>query len=204
MNAIAPDPLPRPRNGRLARAVSVLTFPPLVALAAFLLLDAFRVAPTLRGSIALITLLLGVAWPIAATGFVLRRRSAPGIEGPSERLLLLGIAAVGYGIGTGLLVLRGAPLLVTLLMLCYATNSSVMLAVNATWKASVHAMGIAGPTTALLFAFGSLGLLLGLLLPLTGWSRVRLGAHTVAQFVAGAALGFLLTGAQMLLGLRLF
>lgn len=188
---------------RLARAVSVLTFPPVVALPAFLLLGA-----TIGGngswlSTDVITLTFGVAWPIVASLVLILRRHPAGSETPRERPLLLGLGAIGYSFGVAALVAIAAPLLVTLLMFCYATNTVVLLAVNLFWKASAHAMGVAGPTVALVFGFGLLGALLSLLLPLAGWSRLRLRAHSLAQIVVGAVLGYVLTGAQIALGLRL-
>ena len=189
---------------RLARAVSVLTFPPVVALPAFLILDVSAEESSSRLLVGLLAVAFGVAWPIVVSlGQVLRRRTA-GIDAPRERTVLLGLGAVGYSLGVAGLIAAGSPLLITLLMFCYATNTLVLLVINLYWKASAHAMGIAGPTTALVFAFGPWGVLLSLLLPIVGWSRVRLSAHTLWQVVVGAELGYLLTGGQFLIGLRYF
>ncbi len=189
---------------RVAHTVSVLTFPPLIALPVFLVLDAWFAGSGSRFLIGAAAVAFGVAWPIAVSGLLISRRPQPGIEGPKERLTLLGLGALGYAVGVGALIVLGSPILVTLLMFCYATNTAVMFAINVSWRASVHAMGIAGPTMALVFGFGVLGALLSLLLPLVGWSRIRLGAHTPSQVVVGALLGFVLTGTQIALGLRFF
>lgn len=188
---------------RVARGISVGTFPPVLALLAFLVLDATIVAPASRPLLIAITIVFGTVWPIGATLSLLRDRGPAGIEGGRARTRLLGVSALGYGLGAGLLFALGAPALVALLMTCYATNSAVMLLINLSWKASVHAMGVAGPTVALIFALGLSGALLSVLLPIVAWSRHRLGAHTWSQVVAGAALGYLLTGSQIVLGLRL-
>ena len=62
------------------------------------------------------------------------------------------------------------------------------------WKASAHCAvaghaAVAGP-----LLLGPAGLVFTLALPLVAWSRVRLGAHTVGQVVAGAAVGAAFSG----------
>jgi len=64
-------------------------------------------------------------------------------------------------------------------------------------------MGVAGPTTAMIFAFGPVGSMLGLILPPVMWSRVYLKKHTVNQVIAGATLGFLLTTIQLFIRYKL-
>lgn len=185
-----------------ARIVSVITFPPVVALVAFLLLIASLPGSGSRWTVTGVALTFGVIWPVAATvGLILRRE---GIERPRDRLTLLALGVLGYVFGTAGLLVADSPLLVTLLMFCYATNTAILLAVNVYWRASAHAMGIAGPTMALVFGFGAWGALLSLLLPAVGWSRIRLKAHNIAQIAAGAGLGFVMTGLQISVGLRLF
>lgn len=187
---------------RLARAVSVITFPPLVALPAFLILDASLGGPGSRLLVGVSALTFGVIWPIAVSFVLILRRQPAGIETPRERLVVLGLGAIGYSFGVATLVAVGSPILVTLLMFCYATNTLVLLAINLYWRASAHAMGVAGPTIALVFGVGVPGALLSLLLPFVGWSRIQLKAHTLSQVVVGAALGYVLTGTQIALGLR--
>jgi membrane-associated phospholipid phosphatase len=73
-----------------------------------------------------------------------------------------------------------------------------LMAVSVRWKISVHG-ALAGAGLARLGACGG-ALWPWALLPLLGWSRVRLGRHTVAQVIAGAAWGVALFG----LGLALY
>ncbi|MGZ7133663.1 MAG: hypothetical protein ACXVH4_02920, partial [Halobacteriota archaeon] len=75
--------------------------------------------------------------------------------------------------------------------------------INLYWKISIHTMGIAGPTTVLVFAFGYWGALLGLLLPPVIWSNVPLEKHTVVQPIVGAILGFVLTAIALSFALLL-
>ncbi len=58
-------------------------------------------------------------------------------------------------------------------------------------------MGVAGPTTALIYTFGYIGSILGLILPIVMWSRVYLKRHTISQVIVGALLGFIMTAIQI-------
>ena len=116
-----------------------------------------------------------------------------------DRPLLLVLVIISYLTGTAALYFLNAPWLVSGLMFCYCTNTFVVLLINFFWKISIHSMGVAGPTTALVFAIGPSGLLFGILLLPVMWSRVHLHRHTAAQVLAGAGLGFLLTAVQLLL-----
>ena len=62
------------------------------------------------------------------------------------------------------------------------------------WKISAHTAGIAGPTTALVFVFGTWILPLYLLSILMIWSRLKLRAHTLTQAVAGTVVAVTITG----------
>jgi membrane-associated phospholipid phosphatase len=87
-------------------------------------------------------------------------------------------------------------------MLGYCAGTLFLFFINLYWKISIHAMGIAGPTTVLVFVFGYWGVLLGLLLLPVIWSRVYLKKHTVAQAITGGILGFVLTAIMLSLLLR--
>jgi membrane-associated phospholipid phosphatase len=82
-------------------------------------------------------------------------------------------------------------------MFGYFAGTLCLFFINLYWKISIHTMGIAGPTTVLIFVFGYWGALLGLLLPPVIWSRVYLKKHTAAQAITGAILGFVLTAVAL-------
>ena len=108
-----------------------------------------------------------------------------------------------YFIGFLALIALNAPLLTSALMFCYFSNTLIVYFINKYWKISVHSMGVAGPTTALIFAFGPVGSIPGLILPWVMWSRVYLKKHTMTQVIAGAVLGFLLTTTQLFIRYKL-
>ncbi|MCS0635078.1 hypothetical protein NX801_05275 [Streptomyces sp. LP05-1] len=94
-------------------------------------------------------------------------------------------------IGTGslVMVLGHAPVGILAAMLALWVMTIGLLAVNTVWKISVDA-AVAAAVVALLSAAHSPWWLLGsALAAAVCWSRVALGYHTVAQTIAGSALG---------------
>ena len=104
--------------------------------------------------------------------------------------LLFGLASVLIGLTA--MMLLGAPRILVALLVAGLTGLFVFAAVTAFWKMSIHA-GVAAGTVAVLTAvYGPWALLAAPLVPLIGWSRVRLAAHTPAQVVAGTLVGALI------------
>jgi drug/metabolite transporter (DMT)-like permease len=78
----------------------------------------------------------------------------------------------------------------------------VNLLVTIRWKISQHASGIALATTLVTGVLGISAAPVMLLIPLVAWSRVKIGAHTVLQTIAGGAVGVLVTiGALGIVGM---
>lgn len=80
-----------------------------------------------------------------------------------------------------------------MISLAYVFVTSSMALINLFWKISIHASGISGPTTALVYSFGPVFLPLYLLLIPVCINRHRLDAHTKGQLLAGSFLPVLLT-----------
>ena len=107
------------------------------------------------------------------------------------------IAILSYFIGAAVLYAVNAPIITTILMFCYFSNTLIVFFINLYWKISIHAMGVAGPTVALIYVFGPIGAVFAAIIPVVMWSRVYLKRHTVGQVVTGALLGFILTILQI-------
>ncbi len=108
-------------------------------------------------------------------------------------------AIASYVIGFLLLALSRAPTLVSGLMLAYSINTSAMFLVTLFWKISVHAAGVTGPLTFLVFKLGLPWSFLYLLVVPVGLLRLRLRQHTLLQVLAGAVLSAALTWAEIIL-----
>ncbi|CUS83888.1 PAP2 superfamily protein, partial [Candidatus Kryptonium thompsonii] len=64
--------------------------------------------------------------------------------------------------------------------------------------------GLSGPLSVLAWIFGYKAMPLFLLIPLVGWSRLYLRAHSFWQVVGGAVLGIVSTFVQIYLFSKIF
>ncbi|MGZ4910707.1 MAG: PAP2 family protein [Halobacteriota archaeon] len=184
------------KKRKWATGISNVTIPPVIAVFTFSLIN----YALLRGfplfAVTFITTLFAAIVPLSVLLIWETRTNAKfelDIPTRTDRNRPLLVASASYFLGTVVLVAVHAPLLTTVVMLGYCVGTLFLFFINLYWKISIHAMGIAGPTTVLIFVFGYWGVLFGLLLPPVIWSRVYLKKHTVAQTIAGAILGFVLT-----------
>jgi membrane-associated phospholipid phosphatase len=106
-----------------------------------------------------------------------------------ERERVFGAFVLFYLVGTGVLWLVHAPPLLVATMGGYALASLVVQYITRYWKISTHALGITASLVALVHLYGQQPLPFLVLIPIVGWSRVYLKAHTIAQVVGGTALG---------------
>ncbi|PPF19726.1 phosphoesterase PA-phosphatase [Rathayibacter sp. AY1A4] len=153
--------------------------------------------------------LLGVAWGALAALFVgvvpylvirllMRTGRIHGdhhVPDRRERALPIALALVSIAAGLVLLAALGAPAAVTTFGVVTVAVVLAVGVVNLVWKLSGHAAVVATCAVVVLIAYGPLSLLISVPIVLwVLWSRVRLGAHTPAQVLAGAAVGTVLTG----------
>jgi membrane-associated phospholipid phosphatase len=114
-----------------------------------------------------------------------------------ERITPLIIGITSYFIGVIILYFFHAPLITVALMFFYFSDTSVVFLINLFWKISIHAVGLTGPTSVLIYVFGPFGGILSFFLPIIMWSRVYLKKHTMAQVIAGSLLGYIITIIQI-------
>jgi membrane-associated phospholipid phosphatase len=100
---------------------------------------------------------------------------------------------VFYALGALDLWIIHAPAIMTASMAAYAVSSLVVQWITRYWKISTHALGITAPLIALTVLFGQRPAPFYVLIPLVGWSRVYLRAHTLLQVVAGTLLAVVTT-----------
>ncbi|MEV0010393.1 hypothetical protein AB0M10_13065 [Streptomyces sp. NPDC051840] len=100
-------------------------------------------------------------------------------------LVILG----SLGAGSLIMVLGHAPLGILIAMLSLWVMTTVLLAVNTAWKISVDSAVAAAVVALLGVAHSAWWLCAGVLTVAVCWSRVALRYHSVAQTVAGAAVG---------------
>ena len=105
------------------------------------------------------------------------------------RLVVLAFITASVATGLILLLVLGAPRLLTGYLAFMLASVAVLAAITTVWKISIHCAVASGSVAILALSFGPLVLPAYALVALLGWSRVALSDHTVAQAVTGAVLG---------------
>lgn len=190
---------------RVAQFVSAAMNVPLIALVTFipLILSQERASAPL---LIAITTLFGSAIPLASVYYMVKKGIIPDVYASDRRTRVkpfLG-AMASYITGVVALLAAGAPRSVTALMACYFVNAAVLLVITLVWKISIHASGVTGPVTALVFQLGAKMLPFFLLALPVAWARIELKAHNLKQVVAGTLLTTGLTWIQMNLYVNYF
>jgi membrane-associated phospholipid phosphatase len=106
-----------------------------------------------------------------------------------SRLVVLAFITASVAAGLILLLVLGAPRLLTGYLAFMLASVAVLVAITTVWKVSIHCAVASGSVTILALAFGPLVLPAYVLVALLGWSRVAVKDHSVAQVVAGSLLG---------------
>jgi membrane-associated phospholipid phosphatase len=114
-----------------------------------------------------------------------------------HRINPLTFAVLSYATGFFFLTLFNAPSIVRGLMFCYVTNTIVVLIITRRWKISIHTTAMANPLVAIVHQFGWMFAPILVLVPLVGFSRVKMGRHDLLQVTAGGLLGVLMTALQL-------
>ena len=209
----------RDRGYRIANAISYLLNPLVLPPVAFALIEAHfgggaaSVAWTFGVSLVFFCLI-----PLTYVAGMVRMGRAESLE-VRERTRRLGPFLVGIAsyLAGALLLWRtvegpALPMIVAFAAL-YPLNTALLLLINTRWKISIHMTSLAGFVGVLVFTaltvwrdlpddietaltLATVGPL-AVLVPLLMWARVRVGAHTVGQVVAGALFGLVVLPAEL-------
>jgi hypothetical protein len=138
------------------------------------------VAAFFAGGLPYSVLILGIRRGRLGDRHLTRRKERPA-------LMALGLASVTCGY----FVMRRlqAPGELLALVLAMVAGVAVALAISLLWKISIHTACVAGSVCVLAILVHPAALAIAPLVVATAWARVTLGDHTVAQVIAGAAVG---------------
>ena len=181
---------------KIARYVSAAGNAPIVAATVFTVLIAFTRSPLYQLVIAIV---FATLVPLGLLFYLTRKRIIPDLyasDRDSRAIAFVGVL-ISYFLGGVALGLTRAIPIVTGLMLCYFVNGFIAMLISLKWKISVHAWGITGPLTSLIFQFGLLLSPIWLLVVPVGWARLEMKAHTLSQILAGAMIAIPLTWFQL-------
>ena len=105
------------------------------------------------------------------------------------RLLVLAFITASVAAGLILLLVLGAPPLLTGYLAFMLASVAVLAAITTVWKISIHCAVASGSVMILALTYGPLVLCGYVLVGVLGWARVVVRDHSVAQVVAGSVLG---------------
>jgi membrane-associated phospholipid phosphatase len=192
---------------KLVRIISTVFVPPSFTIIIYTLF-AFQLEsePSKQAATILIALVFGFISPIALF-LILRKKGKLADQDASikeERTIPFLIAIVFYLIGLMLMIKYQLNIISIAFWFCYISNTVITIFINKVWKISAHAMGAAGPFSAMVFTFGWIGILLLPIVILVGWARIELKCHTLCQVVVGVLLAFVSVYLQMFLITKYF
>ncbi|MBK7498233.1 MAG: PAP2 family protein [Ignavibacteriales bacterium] len=191
----------------LARFISTLFVPPSFTIIIFSIF-AFTLEsePSKQVVTILIALVFGFIAPIVLF-LILRKKGKLADQDASikeERTIPFLIAIIFYLIGLWIMIKYDLNIISIAFWFCYISNTIITIFINRFWKISAHAMGVAGPFSAMVFAFGWIGIVLLPIVILVGWARIELKCHTLTQVIAGILLAFISVYIQMSLIVKYF
>ena len=178
---------------QLARGISHLLCPPVVAWAGVLLVAAIQ--PSMKGWVCAIAYtLIAILGPLIFLFGLLHRGRISDLDVTQrgERPIPFMVALCGCIIAWLCLYAVGAPTLLIRFAGAHMSIMALIFVITLFWKISVHSAGIAGVATLAASLLGGLQVLALTSVILVGWSRIRLGRHTFGQVVAGGILGSLI------------
>ena len=183
-----------PRKYKTAENISTFTNPPIICVdwGKFIVLEGI--------SLVFISIL-----PMAIILFWAKKLNTDkDISNRSDRYVPLLVGVVSYFIGFLVALALHLDWFLTILILCYAIDTFIVMLITTQWKVSIHTTGLSGPVAALIVLLGPIGALFGLIYPVLIWSRVLLKKHSLAQAIVGGAQGFFLTCFWLYLFIGLF
>jgi membrane-associated phospholipid phosphatase len=154
-------------------------------------------SPGLSALLGILILSIGPFVPVAYS--VKIGRTDLDISDRNKRTPIFVISVIAYALGVMVFWAAGNKIMFVLSVAYLCVGFALML-ITLAWKISAHAAATAGMATALWLVFGLWMLPVYVFVILTIWARVRLGAHTILQALAGAILSIVIT-ALVFLGL---
>ena len=183
---------------RIATGISMVANPLFVALPLFLAVALYTAPSLWQGLVWWIITVLGMT--VAPYLFILRgirsgKITDHHVSDRTQRLIPLTFGLICMIAAFAILIVLHATgqFLATATAVIVVLAGCIAVTQIAQWKISLHASGMAGAVTIVVFIFGPMYALLGLLLIVIGWARWQVRAHTVLQTVGGSILAIILT-----------
>lgn len=191
---------------KIAKIISDLTNPPIICIPLFLIMSivlsfengVFNLSKFII--LEFISIIFSSILPmVIILAWAKKLGTDKDISNRADRFVPMIVGVVSYFIGFLVSWAVNLSNFLTVLLLCYAVNTFIVMIITLKWKISIHTTGLSGPVGALILLLGPLGAIFGILYPVLIWSRVILNKHTLAQAICGAVQGFFLTIFEMYL-----
>lgn len=182
--------LPMTRDRYMARWVSRIASPPLLAVTG-VLVAAAEVTGLAAWWWAAFILVVSVGVPSGYVFYLVKRGRVTDFDVfvRSQRFWPYVVSLICGGLSWLVLAVGHAPRLLILLSGASVSQGLLMFLINTRWKISAHAASTAGMAVIIWQILGAPAAPVLFVIPLVAWSRVRLGRHTLMQVIAGSALG---------------
>ncbi len=173
---------------RVALVISQVGSPPMLSVLAITGVAA-RMADARAWLLSGMFVTLAVIFPLAYLIWLLRRGHVGDldVQRREQRVRPMLFTLACGGLGWAALALTSAPRPLLALTGALWLQMAAALCITLRWKISIHCSAAATVATVVGFVAGTPLLLAGV--PMVAWSRLRLGRHTLAQALAGSALG---------------
>ena len=161
---------------KIADTISTLTNPPIICIPLFLIMSVVLAFEDGVFSLSkfvvleLISLVFSSLLPMAIIlGWAKKLGTDKDISNRTDRFvpLMVGIASYFIGFLTSLIV--NVSNFLSILLLCYAVNTFIVILITTKWKISVHTTGLSGPVGALILLIGPFGAIFGIIYPILIW-----------------------------------
>jgi membrane-associated phospholipid phosphatase len=176
---------------RLAKLISNILNPFLVSFSIIVLLS-FESAAGLTDAMkwSLISVVLSVLPVFAFVVYLVHNNKLDSIFiSPRHQRNRIYLLAIGCAIvGCSVLIILGAPKLLIATFVSGLVAIVVFMAINLSWKISLHTAFITASVIILIIVYGAIVALAALLVPLVGWARIEIKLHSPAQVATGALL----------------
>jgi membrane-associated phospholipid phosphatase len=193
-------PASTPTARRVAARVTTATSPTLLLAVLYPVVGALAV-----GALGVAWSLVGMLFTVVIPAFIVDRGVRSGrytdhhLREREQRAVPLGLAALSVATGVAVLVVAGAPREITALQVAVLVTVAVATAITLVWKISFHTAVVAAAAAVLTLLGGPWWALSWAAVPLVGWARLVLRAHTLPQVVAGLVVGAGISTAVLLL-----
>jgi membrane-associated phospholipid phosphatase len=188
------------RRERAAHLVTTATSPTLLLAVLYPVVGALAV-----GAVGVAWSLVGMLFTVAIPAFIVDRGVRTGrytdhhLREREQRAVPLGLAALSVATGVVVLLVAGAPREISALQVAVLVTVAVATGITLVWKVSFHTAVVAAAASVLTLLGGPWWALSWVAVPVVGWARLVLRAHTLAQVAAGLVVGAGVTTAVLLL-----